>query len=103
MKMKMDNLLRMKVKYRVNYKYGEGFAVGVVPKAPRGARTKADVIAVLTIKKTNRGPNRGKLRGYASYYTPDEAMSIGLGLLKSVDHVMEDHFTHFRKHKDSAL
>ena len=90
----------MKVVYKGFYKGGEGFAVGVVKKAPRSARTKADVIAIATIKKTQRGPNKGKRRGVMNYYTPDEAMCIGIGLIRACDHVMMKHMMHFRAYKD---
>jgi hypothetical protein len=104
--MKKKNRLtdcRSRLVYGVKYMGGEGFEVVIVPKAPRSARTKADVIAVITLKRTKRGSHAGKLRGVMNYYTPDEAMSIGLGLIKAVDTVMEEHFRHFRKHKDTSL
>lgn len=88
--------------YSVRYKYGEGFAVGTLNTAPATAGTGADVIVVYTVKRRKTGPRKGKLHGTANYYTPDEAMSIALGLMRSVDHTLEHHYSKFRAEKDEG-
>lgn len=88
--------------YSVRYKYGEGFVVGTLKRAPLDAGTGADVIVVYTVKRRTRGPRKGKLHGSANYYTPDEAMSIALGLMRSVDHTLETHYSNFRTEKDEG-
>ena len=75
---------------KCEYKNGEGFVVGIV-KAPKKANTKADVIVVGTVK------NKESLM---QYYTPDEAMAVGNGLLRAVEVVMTKKFKEFREEMD---
>ena len=80
-----------------HYEYagGEGFLIGIVRKVPKAAKTRADVIVVATCKS-----KRGVKKTEVSYYTPDEAMAVGLGLIRAVDHVMGKHFMKFRRKMD---
>lgn len=80
----------MKVVMKSEYKNGEGFVVGIT-KAPKEASTKADVIVLGTMKNK---------RSTAQYYTPDEAMAVGNGLLRAVEVVMTKKFEEFRTEKD---
>ena len=84
------------ITFKAEYKDGDGICVEVINKAPREARTKADLIAVYVVKK-----KKGKLlKSEANYYTPDEAQGLAIGLLRAVDVLMEKHYQLFRKTKD---
>jgi hypothetical protein len=90
---------RNQVAAEFTYKNGEGFIIAI-GEAPKTAKTKADVVHLITVKRNRHG----KLSKSAiDYYTPDEAMCVAMGLLRAVDSVMIDHWAHFRAHKDTSL
>jgi hypothetical protein len=80
------------------YKNDDGFAF-FITEAPASAKTKADVIAMATVKKASDG---SLLQSEIAYVTPDEAMAIAQGLLACVDAVMAEKFREFRREKDAT-
>lgn len=80
----MKNILASAV-----YANGEGFLVGIV-KPPKGRPW--DTIGLITVK------NR---KGSTDYYTPDEAMSVAIGLLRAVDVEMGKAYRDYRKDKEN--
>lgn len=86
-----------KIVFKHTYANDDGFCVKILDKAPKEARTKADIIALYTVKKTPEGEI---IQSYISYYTPDEAMSVAMGLLQAADSVMGDSYTDFRNKMD---
>lgn len=78
------------VVFRHDYKNGDGFAVSV-GKAPHEA-IEADVICLHTAKG-EKGTNQ--------YYTPDEAMSVAIGLITGVDAVLGLKF--YNEFRDQAV
>lgn len=76
---------------KIEYADDKGFAIFVCD-APEDAETKADTIKLLTIKDGN---------SYSSYYTPDEAMSVAMGLLRAIDAHLFDWYREYRDKKDS--
>jgi hypothetical protein len=96
---KLKKLKKKQIVAQFKYANGEGFVVAI-GEAPKDAKTKADVIRLYTVKRNRHG----KLaESSISYYTPDEAMAISIGLLRAVDYVMAEHWLHFRSHKDTSL
>jgi len=86
----------MKVVAQFEYRGGDGIAVGICKKAPKEARTKADVIALIVVKKKKKRVVQSEI----NYFTPDEANCISLGLHRAVDEVMRSRFIDFRDEKD---
>ena len=86
----------MRIASKCEYANGDGLVVGIFKKAPKEAKTKADIIGVATVKK------KGKklLKSDVSYYTPDEAMCVAIGLLRAIDLVMDKQFKNFRVSKE---
>lgn len=81
----------MKKVAHYEYKNREGFLVGVSELPPKKA-IRADVIC-FSVAKRNR---RGKLIVTSQWFTPDEAMAVGLSLIRAVDAVMSKHYPEFR-------
>lgn len=84
------------ITFRTDYANGDGICVSILNEAPSDARTKADVIALYTVKKKGRK----LVESTASYYTPDEAMSVAIGLMRAVETVMTGKYKEFRNEKD---
>lgn len=87
----------MKLIHKARYKHGDGFAVFVMKKAPKRIKEKADTIALATVIKDLKGK---LIRSDVCYYTPDEAMTVAIGLLKAVDHELNSMFVDYRNKKN---
>ncbi len=87
----------MKVLHKSSYKNGDGFCVFVLKKAPKRFSEKADTIALATVIKNDK---KKIIRSDVCYFTPDEAMTVAVGLLKAVDYEMSKMFVEYRKAKN---
>lgn len=87
----------MKLIHKARYKHGDGFVIFVLKKTPKRVREKADTIALATVIKDVKGK---LVRSDVCYYTPDEAMTVAIGLLKAVDHELSGTFLEYRKLKN---
>jgi hypothetical protein len=84
--------------FKAEYANGEGIFVQVIPKAPKIAKEKADIICMGTVRQNEKKKLK---KAIINYYTPDEAMGLAIGLLRAVDVVMDKKFKEFRKDKNS--
>ena len=80
----------MKLIHKDKYKGGDGIAVLIIDKAPQRATEQADVIKLVMAQGS---------KGTSQYFTPDEAMSVAIGLLKAVDVLMIKKYKEFRYEK----
>lgn len=76
--------------HKAEYADDKGFLVRIV-NAPKGAATKADTIELVVVKEGG---------SYSAFYTPDEAMTVAIGLLKAVDGHLGDFYKDYRKKMD---
>lgn len=83
--------MKGKLLEKVEYKYGEGFAVSIVK--PTKDMYQADIVELTTFRNRDG-------EGYKHYYTPDEAMSVARLLLLAVDKVTTKHWMEFRKSRE---
>lgn len=70
---------------KFKYRDGDGFWIYTHKKAPSFCKQPADIISITTIKHKNGKP----IKMDDQYYTPDEAMTVAIGLMIAVDSVLD--------------